>query len=103
MNTRLNQISEGTIVVQFDHKITIKSGSKTAFLFNDSTDAEIPLYILTLETKHQILAFRNDVFVESIVDGPTARLRSNGELIDLGVNPNDINIFQLVPPQLNNF
>lgn len=52
MNTQLNEFSKGTIVVQFDHQITTKSHTKTAFVFSDSTDAELPLYILTLETKH---------------------------------------------------
>ena len=47
MNTQLNEFSKGTIVVQFDHEITIKSHTKTAFVFSDSTDAELPLYILT--------------------------------------------------------
>lgn len=101
MNIQINNFSKGTIAVQFDHKITTKSNTNTAFIFSDSTDAELPLYILTLETKHQILAFRRDVFIESIVDGPAVTLRSNSEIIELGVNPNGINVFQLVPPTLN--
>jgi hypothetical protein len=100
MNTQLNEFSKGTIVVQFDHQITIKSHTKTAFVFSDSTDAELPLYILTLETKHQVLAFRNDVFIESIANDPYVTFRSNSELIDLGVNPDGINVFQLVPPTM---
>ena len=100
MNTQLNEFSKGTIVVQFDHEITIKSHTKTAFVFSDSTDAELPLYILTLETKHQVLAFRNDVFIESIANDPNVTFRSNSELIDLGVNPDGINVFELVPPTL---
>nr|DAY13731.1 MAG TPA: hypothetical protein [Caudoviricetes sp.] len=103
MNTQLNDFSKGTIVVHFDYQTTIESNIKTAFIFSDSTNAELPLYVLTLEAKHQILMFRNDVVVEFIVDGLTTTLRSNSEMIDLGVNPNGINIFKLVLPTLNQF